>query len=103
MYAIVNTGGKQIKVSPGDLVRVEKLESPVGETIELGSVALVAKDDGLVTDADGLSNSKVMGTVVRHGKGKKVRVFKKKRRKGYQRTHGHRQHFTELRISDIQA
>ena len=103
MYAIVTTGGKQVKVAPGDIVRVEKIDAPVGDTVELGAVNLLAKDDGIVVDPQALSAAKVTGEILRQGKLKKIRVFKKKRRKNYTRLHGHRQLFTELRIKDIQS
>ncbi len=101
MYAIVTTGGKQVKVAPGEIVRVEKIDAPVGETVELGSVNLLAKDDGLVVDPQALGSARVIGEILRQGKAKKVRVFKKKRRKNYTRLHGHRQLFTEVKIKDI--
>jgi large subunit ribosomal protein L21 len=101
MYAIVTTGGKQVKVAPGDVVRVEKIDAPVGETVELGTVCLLSKDNAVVVDRQALAGAKVMGLIMRQGKLKKVRVFKKKRRKNYARLHGHRQLFTELKIQDI--
>lgn len=101
MYAVVATGGKQVKVQHGDIIRVEKLEARVGDTIELNEVKLVAKDDGLVTDPGALSGAKVVCKVTGEGKRKKIRVFKKKRRKDYYRTRGHRQRYTELKVQDI--
>lgn len=101
MYAVVKTGGKQIKVAQGDVVRVEKLNAGVGDAVELGGVCLLAKDDGLVVNPGDLSGSKVVCQVLGHGQAKKVRVFKKKRRKNYIRTKGHRQQFTELRVREI--
>lgn len=103
MYAVVTTGGKQIKVAEGDIVRVEKIEAPVGDTIELGDVALLAKDDGLVIDPTALGEAKVICQVMRQGRAKKIRVFKKKRRKNYMRTYGHRQYYTDLKVRQIQA
>ena len=103
MYAVVTTGGKQIKVSQGDVVRVEKLEAAKGDTIELDKVNFIGKDDGGVFDADALAKSKVICEVVGEGKRKKIRVFKKKRRKNYVRHAGHRQLYTELKINEIQA
>lgn len=102
MYAIVTTGGKQLKLSEGDVVRVEKLEAPVGETVELDRVALIAKDDGIIIDPSELARAKVVCEVVDHGKRKKIIVFKMKRRKNYARTYGHRQSYTELRVKQIQ-
>ncbi len=101
MYAVVKTGGKQYKVAQDDVIRVEKIEQPVGETVELDQVALVAKDDGIVVEPSALANAKVICQVTQQDKRKKVIVHKRKRRKGYQRTHGHRQAFTELRVRQI--
>ena len=103
MYAVVTTGGKQFRVEEGDVVRVEKLEANVGETIELDKVSLLAKDDSIVVDAGALEAAKVVCQVSEHGRGKKIRVFKMKRRKGYKRTYGHRQDYTELRVQSIEG
>ena len=103
MYAVVTTGGKQIKVSQGDRVRVEKIDAPVGDTVELDQVNLVAKDDALVVDPKKLAKAKVVCEVVRQDRAKKITVFKMKRRKDYRRTQGHRQSYTELKVTEIQA
>lgn len=103
MYAVVITGGKQIKVAKGDIVRVEKIEAPVGDTIELGKVCLLANDEALVVDPEALKSAKVICEVTEQDRAKKIRVFKKKRRKNYMRTQGHRQSYTQLKIRDIQA
>ncbi|MDQ1257215.1 MAG: large subunit ribosomal protein [Candidatus Hydrogenedentes bacterium] len=103
MYAMVATGGKQIKVSEGDVVRVEKLEAFVGDIVELDQVRLLVKEDGIVADPAALTSAKVVCQVTGQGRRKKIRVFKKKRRKGYMRTAGHRQSFTELKVTGIQA
>lgn len=103
MYAVVATGGKQVKVSQGDVVRVEKLGTPAGEKIELDSVRLVANDSGVVVDPQALAGARVVCEVLREGRGKKIRVFKYKRRKNYRRTQGHRQAFTELKVLEIKA
>jgi large subunit ribosomal protein L21 len=103
MYAVVKTGGKQYKVAQGDVLRVEKLDAPVGDTVELADIALVGKDDGLVVEPKALEKAKVVCEVVRQGRAKKIRVFKKKRRKNYMRTYGHRQSFTELKVQEIQG
>lgn len=103
MYAVVATGGKQIKVAEGDVVRVEKLPAAVGDTINLDKVCLLAKDDGLVVDPQALASAKVVCEVTGEGRKKKIRVFKKKRRKNYMRTYGHRQSYTELKVREIQA
>jgi large subunit ribosomal protein L21 len=103
MYAVVNTGGKQVKVAQGDIVRVEKIDALVGDTVELDKVSLLAKDDGLVVDPAALESAKVVCEVMAQDRARKIRVFKKKRRKGYTRTAGHRQSFTELRVREISA
>ena len=100
MQAIIETGGKQYRVAPGDVVRVEKLEGEVGAEIEL-PLRAVFKDEGqLVAGAD-LGSATVKGTIVANGRGKKVLVFKFKRKKQYKRTIGHRQEFTEVKVGDI--
>ena len=103
MYAVVETGGKQYKVTEGDTLRVEKLDASVGETVELDSVCMLAKDDGVVLEKDALASAKVVAEVVRQDRAKKIRVYKKKRRKGYERTQGHRQAYTEIRVREIQG
>jgi large subunit ribosomal protein L21 len=101
MYAVVMTGGKQYKVTQGDALRVEKLEVPIGETVELGNVALLVKDDGVVADPAALAAAKVVCSVICQGLSKKIRVYKKKRKKNYTRTYGHRQRYTQLLVKEI--
>ena len=103
MYAVFTTGGKQYKVAQGDVLRVERLDCPVGDTVELDRVCLLAKDDGIVVEPAQLVSAKVIAQVTGHGKRKKIRVFKMKRRKNYSRTYGHRQCYTELKVREIQA
>jgi large subunit ribosomal protein L21 len=103
MYAVVTTGGKQFRVSQGTVMRVEKLDAPVGDTIELTKVSMIAKDSGIVVDAKKLVSAKVVCEVVDQDRAKKIRVYKNKRRKNYKRTHGHRQPYTELRVREIVA
>jgi large subunit ribosomal protein L21 len=102
MYAVVETGGKQYRVSPGDIVRIEKIDKPVGEKVELDKVLLVSGDDK-VSVGETLKDAKVIGEVAAQGRERKVIIFKKKRRKGYQRTKGHRQYYTSVKITEIQA
>ena len=100
MHAIIETGGKQYVVASGDVVRIEKLEGEVGSEVVL-PLRAVFKDEGqLVAGAD-LAEATVKGTIVRSGRGKKVLVFKFKRKKQYKRTIGHRQDFTEVKVGDI--
>ncbi len=102
MYAIVNTGGKQYRVQPGDTVRVEYLPGDQGDLIELDDVRLLAEDDGAVTiGAPTVDGAKVTAEVVAQGRGKKVIVFKYKAKTRYRRKNGHRQNYTELRVTDI--
>ncbi len=103
MYAVVTTGGKQYKVAQGDVLRVEKLDASIGDTVELDQVRLVAGEEGVVVDPQALASAKVVAEITNQGRAKKIRVFKKKRRKNYVRTQGHRQSFTELKIREIQA
>ena len=103
MYAVIETGGKQYKVAEGDTIAVEKLESPIGESVEIPAIRLVVDGDKIVTDKKRLGKIKVLGTVTAHKRGTKIRVFKMKRRKGYRRTKGHRQALTEILITEIQT
>jgi large subunit ribosomal protein L21 len=100
MHAIIETGGKQYRVAPGDVVRVETLEGDVGSEVELPLKAVFKEEGALVAGAD-LGQATVKGTIVGNGRGKKVVVFKFKRKKQYKRTIGHRQNFTEVKVGDI--
>jgi large subunit ribosomal protein L21 len=101
MYAIIRTGGKQYRVQSGEQVRVEALAAEVGASISIEEVLLVGTGDGVKVGAPLVSGAKVKATVVSHGRGDKLRIFKLRRRKHYQKTQGHRQSYTELRIDDI--
>lgn len=103
MYAIIRTGGKQYQVAPGARVRVEKLAGEIGETVELTEVLLVADGDKVTVGQPVVAGAKVTARIVEQDKDKKVLVFKKKRRKGYQRMQGHRQAFTGLEVQQISA
>jgi large subunit ribosomal protein L21 len=103
MYAIIKTGGKQYRVQSGEQLRVEALRADVGSTLAIEEVLLVGDGDGVKVGAPFVSGAKVTATVVSHGRGDKVRIFKLRRRKHYQKTQGHRQSYTELRIDDIQG
>ena len=102
MYAIIRTGGKQYRVQPGDTIHVERLEAPAGETVDVGEVLLVGGDGEAQVGAPVLTQARVRGTVLDEGRGRKVRVFKFKRRKHYRRTRGHRQSYTAIRIEAIE-
>jgi large subunit ribosomal protein L21 len=101
MYAIIKTGGKQYRVQAGEQVRVEALAAEVGSTVSLEEVLLVGTGDEVKVGAPLVSGAKVKATVVSHGRGDKLKIFKLRRRKHYQKTQGHRQSYTELRIDDI--
>jgi large subunit ribosomal protein L21 len=103
MYAVVMTGGKQYKVAPGDTLRVETLEGEKGATVELSEVLLVEKDGEVTIGKPNVAGAKVTAEILRQGRGKKVLVFKHKRRKSYRKLNGHRQNFTELSIKEINA
>ncbi|HEX4988463.1 MAG TPA: 50S ribosomal protein L21 [Candidatus Binatia bacterium] len=104
-YAVIRTGGKQYRVSEGDLVKVEKLVGAVGDKVTLADVLFVGGNgEGEVKIGSPLvSNAKVTGEIVSQARAKKVLVFKKKRRKSYSRQHGHRQYQTTLKITAIEA
>jgi len=97
MHAIIETGGKQYRVAPGDVLRVEKVAGDVGSEIELPVKAAFPEDGGLVTAGT------AKATIVSNGRGDKILVFKFKRKKQYKKTIGHRQSFTEVKIDDIQV
>ena len=103
MYAIVETGGQQYRVSVGDKIRVEKIDKPTGETVELDKVLLVAGDDGVQIGQPYVSNASVVSLVTDQDREKKIHGFKYKRRKKYRKTWGHRQYYTELEIKEIKA
>jgi large subunit ribosomal protein L21 len=103
MYAIIRTGGKQYQVSPGERLRVEKIEGKVGDSVELPDVLLVVDGEQAKIGRPVLEGAKVTARIVEQDKAKKVLVFKKKRRKGYQVKNGHRQSFTSLEIKEISA
>lgn len=100
MYAIIVTGGKQYKVSDGDVIYVEKLDAEDNSTVEFDVVA-VATDDGLKVGSPLVKGAKVTGTVVKTGKGKKITVMTYKPKKGEKRKLGHRQPYTKVEISNI--
>ena len=102
MYAIIATGGKQYKVSEGDVIKVEKLGKEAGETVTFDNVLLVNNGEVVVGDPT-VANASVSATVVSEGKGKKVIVYKYKRKTGYHKKNGHRQAYTKVKIEKINA
>src|SRR5258708_3025529 len=104
MYAVIRTGGKQIRVAEGDVVRVERLTKETlkkGAELSLGEVLAIGKEGGLDSGKAVVEGGLVKGGVTRERRGAKVFAYKKKRRKGYQRLHGHRQDLVEIRIASI--
>jgi large subunit ribosomal protein L27 len=103
MYAVIKSGSKQYRVSPGDVVRVEKLDKAVGDSVRFQEVLAINNDETTVVGSSQVTNAQVLGTVVENGKAKKVIVFKYKRKKQYRVLRGHRQQFTAVKIDEIQA
>ena len=106
MYAVIKTGGKQYRVAAGDVIKVEKLDGEVGDKIGFDQVLMVGDEgteDGAKIGTPIIAGAEVTAEVLEQGKGDKVLIFKKKRRKNYRRTRGHRQWQTVLRISDIKV
>jgi len=101
MYAIVETGGKQYRVEPGSILQVESLDAEIGQTLQLKPVRCLSTDEGLLPGRPVVEEAHVQATVIRTGRTRSIMVFKKKRRKNYRRTRGHRQSFTQLRVDDI--
>lgn len=101
MYAVISTGGKQYRVSEGQILRVEKLDAEAGANVEFDKVLLVGSGDQVKIGAPFLSGGKVTGTVQSHGKGDKKVIVKFRRRKHYLRQGTHRQHFTEVKVTGI--
>ncbi len=101
MKAVVKTGGKQYTITEGDTLRVEKLPGEVGATINLDEVLAVGEGQEIKLGTPTVEGATVKAEIIAHGRGKKVVVFKKKRRKGYKKKQGHRQDFTGLKISEI--
>jgi large subunit ribosomal protein L21 len=103
MYAIIETGGKQYKVQEGDVLYIEKLEAGEGESVIFDRVLAVSKENGLVIGAPTVAGANVSAKVEKHGKGKKIIVYKYKPKKNYHKKQGHRQPYTKVVIEKIQA
>ena len=103
MFAIIETGGKQYKVNEGDTLFIEKLEVEAGAKVTFDKVLAVSNDAGFTAGAPYVEGGKGEANVVKNGKGKKVRVYKMKPKKGYRRTQGHRQPYTKVQIETINA
>ena len=103
MYAVIKTGGKQYRVVAGEKLKVEQITADVGSEIVLDQVFMVAEGDNIKVGAPLVDGAKVTATIVSHGRGEKIRIFKMRRRKHYQKHQGHRQNYTEIQISGISA
>jgi len=101
MYAVIETGGKQYRVAPGDVIEIEKLEVDEGDEVALDRVLMVTDGEQVRIGTPMLSGAKVTATVKTHGRADKIRIFKLRRRKNYRRTQGHRQHYTQIEITAI--
>ena len=103
MYAVVKTGGKQYRVTKGDIIEVEKLEAEAGKTVSLDEVLLVGDKGAAKVGAPVVAGASVKAEVLKQKKDDKVIIFKKKRRQNYRRKNGHRQNITVLKITDIKG
>jgi large subunit ribosomal protein L21 len=101
MYAVVKTGGKQYKVAHGEKLKVEQIPADVGAQVTLDQVLMVGEGESVRVGTPTVAGVSVMATVVAHGRGDKVKIFKMRRRKHYQKHQGHRQGYTELKIESI--
>ena len=103
MYAVVRTGGKQYRLGIGDSIKVEKLPNEVGNIVELSQILMISDGGEVKVGTPLVTGASVKAEIVGHGRNKKIRVFKMKRRKKYRRTQGHRQAFTQLKVTEINS
>jgi large subunit ribosomal protein L21 len=101
MYAVIRTGGKQYRVSAGDKLKIEQVPGDVGSELMIDKVLMVVDGDKVAVGQPLISGAEVKATVIAHGRADKVRIFKMRRRKHYQKSQGHRQNYTEVRIDSI--
>jgi large subunit ribosomal protein L21 len=101
MYAVIKTGGKQYRVTAGEKLKIEQIPADVGSQITLDQVLMVGEGESVKVGNPLVAGATVTATVVSHGRGVKVKIFKLRRRKHYQRTQGHRQNYTEIRVDAI--
>ena len=101
MYAVIKTGGKQYRVAAGDTIKVERLTAEVGHDVKIDEVVAIGNGADLVVGAPLVAGASVVASVVAHGRHPKVRIFKMRKRKHYRKSQGHRQSFTEIRISAV--
>lgn len=102
MYAVIKTGGKQYRIKEGDVLKVEQLTADIGSTINLPEVLMLAKDDEITVGTPFLEKAKVQAEVLEHGRHKKIKIIKFRRRKHHMKQMGHRQNYTEIKITSIQ-
>jgi large subunit ribosomal protein L21 len=103
MYAVIKTGGKQYRVAQGETLKIETVAGDVGSAVVLDKVLMVGEGDKVTVGKPLVNGASVKATIVSHGRGEKVKIFKMKRRKHYQKHQGHRQNYTEIRIDGISA
>ncbi len=103
MYAVIKTGGKQYRVAVGEKIKIEQIPADIGSEYVLDQVLMVADGDQISMGTPFLSSASVKVTVIGHGRGEKVHIFKMRRRKHYRKSQGHRQNYTEIRIDGISA
>lgn len=101
MYAVIKTGGKQYKVAAGDKLKVETLVADVGATVAFDQVLMIGNGDAHKIGAPLVAGGKVTAEVLKHGRGDKIRIIKHRRRKNYHKEQGHRQNYTEVKITEI--
>jgi large subunit ribosomal protein L21 len=101
MYAVIKTGGKQHRVSEGDILAIEKIVGNKGDKVSFGEILMVAKDGKIEVGTPYIDGAKVIGEIVEQGKDNKITIFKMKRRKGFQKKTGHRQKLTRMKIMEI--
>ncbi len=103
MYAVIKTGGKQYRITQGETLKIETVEGDVGSAIVLDKVLMISNGDSISVGKPLLAGATVTATIVSNGRGEKIRIFKMRRRKHYQKHQGHRQNYTEIRIDGISA
>ena len=102
MFAIIQSGGRQVKVTPGETITVDRIDAEAGQEVSIDQVLVLEKDGGeVLAGSPFVANVKVLGVIDGESRGPKIRVFKKKRRKGMRRTKGHRSTYTRVRITEI--